>query len=129
MKKFVPYVNMETVKDSTGKIERFEIRTVTYLPKDSKITTSGEGAVADNVFYRPLSISYDGTSPEFDYFGADFTILRKDIGLLERGVSVKVKSASALEVRSARSMANMALSDPEGEERGTTVEYEDENLP
>lgn len=122
MKKFVPYVNMETVKDKNGKIEKFEIRTVTYLPKDSKITTSGEGAIADNVLYRPLTISYTGTSEDFDYFGADFTINRKDVGLLERGVNVKVKSAVASPMaRGAEGDATLKDGD---EEEGTNVEYE-----
>jgi len=110
---------METVKDGNGKIERFEIRTVTYLPKDSKITTSGEGAVADNVLYRPLTISYDGTSSEFDYFGADFTIHRKDVGLLERGVNVKVKSASLM----ASSAESESMKDGD-EDNGTVIDYE-----
>ncbi|MCU4158307.1 hypothetical protein J1N10_20200 [Carboxylicivirga sp. A043] len=128
MKKFVPYVNMETVKDKDGKIERFEVRTVTYLPKDSKITTSGEGALADNVLYRPLTISYNGTSAEFDYFGADFTIQRKDVGLLERGVNVKVKSA-VVEAR-AMAMDSGELKDgDEGSSTGVVIEYEDEDLP
>ena len=126
MKKFVPYVNMETVKDGNGNIERFEIRTVTYLPKDSKITTSGEGPVADNVLYRPLTISYNGTSSEFDYFGADFTINRKDVGLLERGVRVKVTSSTFAE----RSMASESLRDGsdggDGGDGGTTLEYEED---
>ena len=95
MKKFVPYVNLETVKDSDGKIERFIVRTVSYLPADSKIATSGEGKIADSVLYRPLTITYSGTSDKFDYFGADFTIERKDVGLLERGVNVKINSSSS----------------------------------
>jgi hypothetical protein len=128
MEKFVPYVNLETVKNKNGKIEKFIVRTVSYLPKDSKVTTSGEGPIADNVYYRPLTINYNGTSDEFDYFGADFTIERKDVGLLERGATVKVKSA-VVEAR-AMTIASGEMKDPQGEETGTTVEYEDDqNLP
>ncbi len=118
MKELVPYVNLETVKDANGKIEKFVVRTVSYLPKDSTIATSGEGEVADNVYYRPLTITYDGTSTEFDYFGADFTIERKDIGLLERGVNVKVKSAVV--VAQAADMAVLG----DDENTGTIIEYE-----
>jgi len=121
MKELVPYVNLETVKDSNGKITEFVVRTVSYLPKDSKITTSGEGPVADNVLYRPLTISYDGTSTEFDYFGADFTIKREDVGLLERGVNVKVKPMAS-------SLKSTSYGDPV-EEKGLVVEYEDVDLP
>jgi hypothetical protein len=122
MKELVPYVNLETVKDANGKIEKFVVRTVSYLPKDSNITTSGEGEVADNVYYRPLTITYDGTSTDFDYFGADFTINRKDIGLLERGVNVKVKSAVA-EVR-AMTMDSGELKEPDPDDEGIIIEYE-----
>jgi len=119
MKKFVPYVNMETVKDKNGKIEKFVIRTVCYLPKGSNITTSGEGPVDDNVYYRPLTISYDGTSDEFAYFDEDFTIERKDVGLLERGVNVKVKSASGM----GRSEESESTNDEE--DKGVIIEFED----
>eukprot|EP01155_Anaeramoeba_flamelloides_P000669 Anaeramoba_flamelloidesa105123_7.p1 GENE.a105123_7~~a105123_7.p1 ORF type:complete len:125 (+),score=9.12 a105123_7:1-375(+) len=122
MKELVPYTNLETVKDSNGKITEFVVRTVSYLPKDSKVTTSGEGPVADNVLYRPLTISYDGTSTDFDYFGADFTIKREDVGLLERGVNVKVKLISV-----DNSIAKNSLGDPVGNEGGTTIEYESED--
>ena len=115
MKELVPYTNLETVKDSNGKITEFIVRTVSYLPKDSKVTTSGEGPVADNVLYRPLTISYDGTSTDFDYFGADFTIKREDVGLLERGVNVKVKSTTI-------SLKSASYGDPV--EEGTLIEYE-----
>nr|WP_321408300.1 hypothetical protein [uncultured Carboxylicivirga sp.] len=115
MKELVPYVNLETVKDSNGKIEKFVVRTVSYLPKDSKVTTSGEGPIADNILYRLLTISYDGTSTEFDYFGADFTINREDVGLLERGVNVKVKSVDS-------NLKSTSYGDPV--EEGTVIEYE-----
>ncbi|MBS2099846.1 hypothetical protein [Carboxylicivirga linearis] len=115
MKELVPYTNLETVKDSNGKITEFVVRTVSYLPKDSKITTSGEGPVADNVLYRPLTISYDGTSTDFDYFGADFTIKREDVGLLERGVNVKVKSTTS-------SLKSATYGDPE-DEGGVSIDY------
>nr|WP_319399726.1 hypothetical protein [uncultured Carboxylicivirga sp.] len=118
MKKLVPYVNLETVKDSNGKITQFVLRTVSYLPKDSKVTTSGEGPIADNVLYRPLTISYDGTSTDFDYFGADFTIKREDVGLLERGVNVKVKLIST-----EMPIAKNSLGDEE--ESGSLLEYQD----
>ena len=127
MKKFVPYVNLETVKDSDGKIERFNVSTVTYLPEDSKISTSGEGKVSDSTQYRKLTISYTGTSAEFDYFGADFAIERKDVGLLERGVKVVVKSAGTAPM--AMSELSGEIKDPTGDTGGTTVEYEDEDLP
>ncbi len=123
MKKFVPYVNMETVKDSNGNIERFEVRTITYLPKDSKITTSGEGTVADNVYYRPLTITYNGTSEDFDYFSADFTIQREDIGLLERGVNVKVKSMTLSSDSISLRSASQTMND-EGS-TGVSVDYEE----
>ena len=118
MKELVPYVNLETVKDKNGKIEKFVVRTVSYLPKDSKVTKSGEGPVADNVYYRPLTINYDGTASEFDYFDVDFTIERNDVGLLERGVNVKVKSSGTAE----RSMESNSLRDDEN--TGTIIEYE-----
>ena len=128
MRKFVPYVNLETVKDSEGRIERFVVRTVTYLPEDSKITTSGEGKIADNVLYRQLRINYTGTSDKFNYFGEDFTIEREDVGLLERGVNVKVVSASLETQPMARTSADAVKGD-EGDSGGLTVEYEDEDLP
>ncbi|MCG8579042.1 MAG: hypothetical protein MI866_03960 [Bacteroidales bacterium] len=118
MEKLVPYVNLETVKDKNGKIEKFVVRTVSYLPKDSTITKSGEGEVADNVYYRPLHIIYNGTSEEFDYFGVDFTIERKDVGLLERGVNVKVKNANVM----TRSTEGDTSNDDEN--TGTVIEYE-----
>ncbi|MCU4177129.1 hypothetical protein [Carboxylicivirga sp. N1Y90] len=118
MRKFVPYVNLETVKGSDGRIEKFIIRTVTYLPEDSKITTSGEGKIADNVLYRQLRINYTGTSNKFDYFGEDFTIEREDVGLLERGVNVKVVSASL----EAQPMARTSAEGDEGDE-GTSLDY------
>lgn len=127
MKKFVPYVNMETVKDKNGKIEKFVIRTVCYLPKGSNITTSGEGPVDDNVYYRPLTITYDGTSTDFEYFDSDFTVERKDVGLLERGVNVKVESA--LRVSATASSDDESMRDPQGDKGSITVEYEDEDLP
>ncbi|MBK3518957.1 hypothetical protein [Carboxylicivirga marina] len=117
MKKLVPYVNMETVKDKNGKIEKFVVRTVSYLPADSTVTKSGEGEVADNVYYRPLTITYNGTSEEFEYFDVDFTIERKDVGLLERGVNVKVKIAGAM----TRSSEGESVDD---EEEGTIIDYE-----
>lgn len=130
MRKFVPYVNLETVKGSDGRIEKFIVRTVTYLPEDSKITTSGEGKIADNVLYRQLRINYTGTSSKFDYFGEDFTINREDVGLLERGVNVKVISASAQASSLTRASAEAVKGD-EGDEGtgGITVEYENEDLP
>lgn len=115
MKELVPYVNLETVKDKNGKIEKFVVRTVSYLPKDSTVTKSGEGEVADNIYYRPLTISYDGTSSEFDYFDVDFTIERKDVGLLERGVNVKC------DLKVMASMLNTKSGDPEDE--GIIIEY------
>ncbi|WP_430815851.1 hypothetical protein [Carboxylicivirga sp. RSCT41] len=126
MEKYVPYVNLETVKGKNGKIEKFIVRTVSYLPKDSTVTKTGEGEVADNVYYRPLTITYNGTSDEFDYFGVDFTVERKDVGLLERGVRVMVKSA----VVEARAMAtdSSEMKDTEGDP-GVVIEYEDEDLP
>ncbi len=121
MKEKVPYINLETVKDSDGNIEKFVIRTVTYLPKDSKTVGSGEGKIADSVLYRPLTISYDGTSTDYDYFGVDFTINREDVGLLERGAKIIVKGASSAILLKA------ALQDKE--EAGTVVEYDDDDLP
>ena len=123
MRKKVPYVNLETVKDQNGNIEAFKIRTVSYLPKDSKPTGSGEGKVADKILYRPLTINYSGTSTEFDYFGVDFTIKREEVGLLERGVNVKVKSNGLTETR-AMAMSAESLKDGEVDE-GLRVEYED----
>jgi len=123
MREKVPYVNLETVKDQDGNIEAFKIRTVSYLPKDSKPTASGEGTVSDRILYRPLTINYSGTSTEFDYFGVDFTINRKEVGLLERGVNVKVKSNGLTETR-AMAMSSESVKGEEAEE-GTTLEYED----
>lgn len=123
MKEKVPYVNLETVKDSDGNIEKFVIRTVTYLPADSKVTGSGEGKIADSVLYRPLTISYTGTSTEYDYFGIDFTINREDVGLLERGSKIIVKSAEETGFK-------MASLDETDKQAGTVVEYEDDgDLP
>lgn len=126
MEKLVPYVNLETVKGNSGKIEKFIVRTVSYLPKDSTVTKSGEGEVADNVYYRPLSIIYDGTSEEFDYFGVDFTIERKDVGLLERGVTVKVKS-SVVASRAMSADSTAAEGEDEGDGGSVAVEYEEYN--
>ncbi len=126
MKEKVPYVNLETVKDSDGNIEKFVIRTVTYLPADSKVTGSGEGKVADSVLYRPLTISYTGTSTEYDYFGIDFTINREDVGLLERGSKIIVKAT----VNSSAKLMTANLCDPDDEEDPTTtVEYDDPIMP
>ncbi|WP_439184996.1 hypothetical protein [Carboxylicivirga taeanensis] len=118
MKEFVPYVNLDTVKDANGKIEKFVVRTVSYLPDDSTITKSGEGEVADNVYFRPLTITYTGTSTTFKAFDVDFTINRKDIGLLERGANVKVKSAVV--VAQAADVAMLR----DDENTGTIIEYE-----
>ncbi len=120
MKELVPYVNLETVKGTSGKIEQFVVRTVSYLPEDSTVTKNGEGEVADNVYYRPLTISYTGTSTTFKAFDVDFTINRKDIGLLERGVNVKVKSAVVV----AQSADVAVLRDGEGN-GGVSVDYEE----
>lgn len=129
MREKVPYVNLETVKDQNGNIEAFKIRTVSYLPKDSKPTASGEGKVADKVLYRPLTINYSGTSTEFDYFGVDFTIKREEVGLLERGVNVKVKSNGFTETRDAMAMSARILNDGDEGDEGTTLEYEDPIMP
>ncbi len=128
MKKLVPYVNLETVKDKEGKIEQFIVRTVSYLPADSNPPKEViEGPIADNVLYRPLTIPYDGTSDKFNYFGVDFIINRADVGLLERGVKVLVKYTGV----SAKAMSTSSdnLTDPTGDSGGTIVEYEDEDLP
>ncbi|MBS2213338.1 hypothetical protein KEM09_18125 [Carboxylicivirga mesophila] len=126
MKELVPYVNLETVKGTNGKIEQFIVRTVSYLPDDSTVTKTGEGEVADNVYYRPLTITYTGTSSTFKAFDVDFTINRKDVGLLERGANVKVKSAVVV----AQSADVAVLREPVGDEGGVTIEYDDEeDLP
>jgi len=125
MKEKVPYVNMETVKDEHGKIKEFIIRTVSYLPNDSKPTGSGEGEIADNLLYRPLTINYSGTSTEFDYFGVNFVIDRDDVGLLERGVNVKVKSNGISETRVAMAMSEETIKGDEGGSGGIVIEYED----
>ncbi|GEM_PF-7039427 len=121
MKKYVPYVNMETVKDADGNIEKFVVRTVSYLPADSKISTSGEGSIADNVYYRPLTVTYTGTSSDFDYFKADFTIERKDVGLLERGVNVKVVNGETME---ASALKSSAASYSGSNDKGVIIDYE-----
>ena len=125
MREKVPYVNMETVKDENGKIKEFIIRTVSHLPKDSKPTGSGEGEIADKILYRPLTINYSGTSKEFDYFGVDFTISREEVGLLERGVSVKVKSNGITASRTAMAMSENTVKGDEGGSGGIVIEYED----
>lgn len=127
MREKVPYVNMETVKDQNGNIEAFKIRTVSYLPKDSKPTASGEGKVADKVLYRPLTINYSGTSTEFDYFGVDFTIKREEVGLLERGVNVKVKSNGFTETRDAMAMSSEVMKDGDSGTGGIIIEYDEED--
>jgi len=124
MRKKVPYVNLETVKDQNGNIEAFKIRTVSYLPKDSKPTGSGEGKVADKILYRPLTINYSGTSTEFDYFDVDFTITREEVGLLERGVNVRVKSNGLTETR-AMEMSSEVMKDGDDDGHGLVIEYED----
>lgn len=124
MKKLVPYVNLETVKNKDGQIESFIIHTVSYLPADSNVTLSGLGKVGDNVLYRPLSINYDGTSGKFDYFDEDFVIERNDVGLLERGAKVTVKAASAVMTKSSGSEST-----DDDDEGGTTVEYDDPIIP
>ncbi|MBI9062062.1 MAG: hypothetical protein JEZ14_08725 [Marinilabiliaceae bacterium] len=128
MRKKVPYVNLETVKDQDGNIEAFKIRTVSYLPKDSKPTGSGEGKVADKILYRPLTINYSGTSTEFYYFDVDFTVKREEVGLLERGVNVKVKSNGVTETRTEMEMSSEVLKDGDGNTGGITVEYEEDEL-
>lgn len=131
MREKVPYVNMQTVKDENGKIKEFIVRTVSYLPKDSKPVGSGEGDIADNILYRPLTISYSGTSTEFDYFGVDFTIQREEIGLLERGVNVKVKFNGVNEKSASLAMSSedIKIKGDEGGEEGTSIQYEDPDMP
>ncbi len=124
MKKHAAYVNMETVKNKDGRIEEFKIRTVSYLPSDSAPTISGEGQVSDRILYRPLTINYGGTSTNFAYFPLEFTVKRDDVGLLERGVKVKVKPNGVPETRATMAMTEETLSVNEAEE-GTTLEYED----
>ncbi|MBR8536334.1 hypothetical protein KDU71_12250 [Carboxylicivirga sediminis] len=124
MKELVPYVNLETVKGTSGKIEQFIVRTVSYLPDDSTITKSGEGEVADNVYYRPLTITYTGTSSTFKTFDVDFTINRKDVGLLERGVNVKLKSAVVV-----AQSADVAMLSDDDDGQGQVVEYDDLTMP
>jgi len=111
------------VKDKDGNIEAFKIRTVSYLPKDSEPTGSGEGKVADKILYRPLTINYSGTSTEFDYFDVDFTVKREEVGLLERGVNVRVKSNDVTASRDTMMMNEEVLRDEEND--GITFEYVD----
>ena len=124
MKELVPYVNMETVKDAHGKIQRFIVRTVTNLPEDCKITTSGEGKIADNVYHRPLTISYSEMTDDFDAVNHEFVIERQDIGLLERGVRVRVVKNGLQEKVVARTMEACSTSS-EGEGGGVSIEYEE----
>lgn len=117
MEKKVPYVNMETVSIN-GKVTSFKVRTINYLPIDSKITLLGEGDVADNVVYRDLIIEYNGTSEDYDYFTADFTIQRDTVGLLERGVLISTKAIT-------KETAKISMLGGEKTNKGIAVDYQD----
>ncbi|TAJ14363.1 hypothetical protein DMA11_05775 [Marinilabiliaceae bacterium JC017] len=116
MKNLVPYVNLETLKDSNGRIEAFLVRAAVNLPADSTPKHNGDGAIADNVLYRPLTISYNGTSSETKLFHFEFIIKRDEVGLLERGAKVNVKNGMQREGASLRGIEGTG---------GIAFDYED----
>lgn len=116
MKKFTPFVNVETIKNEDGNVKEFNVRTISFLPKDSEISLSGEGKSSDKVIYRKLEMKYSGTSEEYDYFKVNFTIGRDEIGLLERGVKVNVKPSE-----------NIAIATARGND-GNPIDYEDSGM-
>jgi len=127
LKSSIVHAQCTSIKDKDGNIEAYKIRTIAYLPKNSEPSVLGLGKGSNYYEYRPIRINASGTSTEFDYFGVNFVIDRDDVGLLERGVNVKVKFNGVSVTRSSNAMAT--LSDPQGDQGGLTVEYEDEDLP
>lgn len=120
MEKLQPYVNLSSQKDSKGNIEAFIIKAVALLPKGSKSQITGGGDVADNVTARPVIIEYTPLlTKDFEPAEFELVIKRAEIGLLERGVEIQVKSSDV-----SVSLVESKAGNPES--KGIIVDYGDD---
>lgn len=119
MKELTPYVNVSVDKKDTTEVNDFVVRVAVMLPKGCRTTVTGDEEITDQTkAYRPITISYEGGSDEYELFSTEIKITPQKVGLMERGVNVKVVASSTCE--------DLALREPSTE--GAISDYFDNEI-
>lgn len=87
----IPYVQMELSRVATGDVYEYVVEVNANLPTDSNPTLMGDGEIDDDVEYRAVTYSYEGTSTEYQEFSIQFTISPDELGLVEKGIYITVE--------------------------------------